>query len=98
MVYMYRLPSYVSYGYPKTLNIHILAIILGQNKIGSDTVLSVPCSLVTTYWESTDLLALLCVMFSCVLSLSHMVSWVRFDTLLYRFLLFAFFLTFISMF
>ena len=31
------------------------------------TVLSVPCSLVVTCWEGADLLALLCVMFSCVL-------------------------------
>ena len=30
------------------------------------TVLSVPCSLVITCWESTGLLALLCVMFPCV--------------------------------
>ena len=29
------------------------------------TVLSVPCSLVVTCWERADLLALLCVMFSC---------------------------------
>ena len=28
-------------------------------------VLSVPCSLMVTYWEITDLLALLCVVFSC---------------------------------
>ena len=28
-------------------------------------------------WESADLLALLYVMFTCILSLSHMVSWVR---------------------
>ena len=43
-----------------------------------------------------DLLALLCVMFSCVLSLSHMVFWVRVrcGTLLYWFLIVAFFLTF----
>ena len=34
-------------------------------------VLYVPCSLVTTCWERV----LLCVVFSCVLSLSHMVSW-----------------------
>ena len=40
-------------------------------------VLSVPCSLVITCWERADLLALLCVMFSYVLSLSHTVSWVR---------------------
>ena len=38
------------------------------------TVLSVLSSLVVTCWESADILALLCVMFSCVLSLSHMVS------------------------
>ena len=31
----------------------------------------VPCSLVVTCWERDDLLALLCVMFSCVLSLAH---------------------------
>ena len=29
-------------------------------------VVSVPCSLVFTRWERADLLALLCVMFSCV--------------------------------
>ena len=29
-------------------------------------VLSVPCNLVITCWERTDLLALLCVVFSCV--------------------------------
>ena len=29
-------------------------------------VLSVPCSLLITCWESADLLALLCVLFSCV--------------------------------
>ena len=39
-------------------------------------VLSVPCSLVVTCWEKADLLALLYVMFSCVLSLSHIVSWI----------------------
>ena len=32
------------------------------------TVLSVPCSLVITCLERADLLSLLCVMFSCVLS------------------------------
>ena len=37
-------------------------------------------------------LALLYVMFSCVLSLSHMVSWVRCGTWLYGFLIFAFLL------
>ena len=35
-------------------------------------VLSVPCSLVVTWWERPDLLALLCAAFSCVWSLSHM--------------------------
>ena len=38
--------------------------------------LSVPCHLVTARWEKADLLALLFAMFSCVLSLFHMVSWV----------------------
>ena len=42
------------------------------------TVLSVPCSLVITYWERADLLALLCVMFPRVLSLSHTVSRVKY--------------------
>ena len=42
------------------------------------TVLSVPCSSLVTCSVMADLLALLSVMFSCVSSLSHMVSWVRF--------------------
>ena len=33
-------------------------------------LLSVPCTLVITCWESADHLALLCVVFSCVLLLS----------------------------
>ena len=44
------------------------------------TVFSVHCSHVVTWWEMADLLALLYMMFSCVLSLSHMVSWVRYGT------------------
>ena len=36
------------------------------------TVVSVPCSLVVTCWERADLLAVVCVVFSCVLSLSQM--------------------------
>ena len=39
--------------------------------------LSIHCSLVVTCWERADLLALLYVMFYCVLSLSHVVSCVR---------------------
>ena len=35
------------------------------------------CSLVVTCWERAALLVLLYVMLYCVLSLSHMVSWVR---------------------
>ena len=31
------------------------------------TALSVPCSIMVTYWERIDLLNLLCVMLSCVL-------------------------------
>ena len=34
------------------------------------------------------------VMFNCVLSLSHVVSWVRYVTRLYRFRIFATFITF----
>ena len=42
--------------------------------------LSVPCSLEITFWERTDLLALLCVMVLVFLSLSHMVSGLRCGT------------------
>ena len=49
--------------------------------------LFVHCSLVVTCWERTDLLALLYVMFYCVLSLSHVVSWVRCGACLFRFLI-----------
>ena len=38
------------------------------------TVLSVPSSHLINCWERADFFSLLCVMFSCVLSLSHMVS------------------------
>ena len=58
--------------------------------------LPVPCSLVITCWERVALLALLYVVFSCILSLSHMVSWVRCGTWLYRILIFAFPFTCIS--
>ena len=41
-------------------------------------VSSVPCSLVVTYLETSDLLSLLCDIFLLFfVSLSHMVSWVR---------------------
>ena len=36
------------------------------------TVVSVPCSLAVTYWERADLLAVVFVVFSGVLSLSQM--------------------------
>ena len=55
--------------------------------------MSVYCSLVVTCWERANLLAHLCLVFSCVLSLSHVVSWDRRGTWLYRSLIFAFFLT-----
>ena len=41
------------------------------------TVLSVPCSLVVSCSERAGLLALVCVMYLEILSLSHIVSWVR---------------------
>ena len=47
-------------------------------------VLSVPCSIVVTCWEQSDLFALLRAVFSCVLSRSHMVSLIRCGTSLYR--------------
>ena len=43
-----------------------------------------------TCWERADLLALLYVMLYCVLSLSHVVSWVKCGAWLYGFLIFAF--------
>ena len=57
------------------------------------TVLSVHCSLVVIGWKRANLLVLLYVMFSCVFVISPMVSWVSCGTWLYRFLIFAFFLT-----
>ena len=53
---------------------------------------SVHCCLVVTIWERVDLLALVCDV-HCVLPLSHVVSLVRCGTCLYRFLVFANFLT-----
>ena len=58
--------------------------------------LSVPCSLVITCLARANLLALLYVTFSCVLSLSNVVPWVRCGTCLYQFLIFAVLLTFIK--
>ena len=59
--------------------------------------MSVPCSLMVTCWERKAvglcLGCLLCLSF--VLSLSHMVSWVGDGTLLYGFLIFAFFFHFL---
>ena len=43
-------------------------------------LLSVRCSLVVICWERADLLALLYMVFYCVLSLSHLLSWVRYLT------------------
>ena len=51
-----------------------------------------PCILVVTCLERADLLALLCVVFSSVLSLSHMMPLVRCGIWLYWFQIFAFFL------
>ena len=57
---------------------------------------SVHCCLVVTCWErQTSSLSF--VMFNCVLSLSHLVSFVRCGTFLHRFLIFATFLTFTIM-
>ena len=56
---------------------------------------SVHCGLVVTCWERADLLALVGDVY-CILLLSHVVSWVRCGTWLYRFLILAIFLTLIS--
>ena len=56
-------------------------------------VLSIPCSHVITCKEMAGLLALLCVMFNSVLSLSCIASRVRCSTYLYLFLIYALFLT-----
>ena len=54
---------------------------------------SVHCWLVLTCWERADLLALVCDVQLCFWSLSHVVSWVRCGSWLYRLLTFATFLT-----
>ena len=41
---------------------------------------SVYCCLVVTCWERADLLAFVCEVLSCFLSLSYVVSWVRCGT------------------
>ena len=55
-------------------------------------VLSVYCSLVVICLERANLLALLCEMLTCVLSLSHLVSLVRCGTWMDQFLIFSFLL------
>ena len=54
-------------------------------------VFSIPCSHVITFNEMAGLLALLCVMFYCVLSFSCIASRVRRATYLYWFLIYAYF-------
>ena len=54
---------------------------------------SVDCCLVVTCWEKADLLAIVFLCLIVFLSLSHVVSRVRCGTRLYRFLIFAAFLT-----
>ena len=51
---------------------HLFVLINIRNK-GEvrHAVLSAPCSLVVTCWERADLLALLCVMFSCFLTFPY---------------------------
>ena len=44
-----------------------------------NAVFSVHSSIAVTCWERADFLALLCVVFSCVLSLSHIVFLARFN-------------------
>ena len=44
------------------------------------------CSLVVTCWEWAALLVLLYVMLYCVLSLSHMVSWIRLESVVAQWL------------
>ena len=50
---------------------------------------SVHCYLVVTCWERADVLSLVC---DVILPLSHVVSWVRYRTWLYWFLIFTTFL------
>ena len=59
-------------------------------------VLSVHCCLVATCWERDDLLALICDVFIEFLSLSHVVTWVRCGTRVYRFLIFVTFTYFVT--
>ena len=67
-------------------------------EISCHAFLSVHCSLVVSCWERANLLALLYVTFFVFLSLSHVVSWVRCGTWLYRFLIFALLLTLFPLF
>ena len=59
------------------------------------TVLSVPCSIVDSCWKRAYLLALLCVMFSCVVMNYPYGVLGQVCYLIYRFLIFAFFLPFL---
>ena len=55
---------------------------------------SVHCCIVLTCWERANLLALVGDVYCIFLLLSHVVPWVRCGTRLYRFPIFAVFLTF----
>ena len=59
-------------------------------------VLSVHCCLVANCLERADLLALICDVFIEFLSLSHVVTWVRCGTRVYRFLIFVTFSYFVT--
>ena len=55
---------------------------------------SVHCCLVVTCWERADLFALDCDVKLCFCPFPHVLSWVRCGIRLYRFLIFATFLTY----
>ena len=71
---MFKPSSYFTDCYTEVLLLWILFFLLMFHVCLFNAVLSVPCSLMLTCMERADLLALLCVIFSCVLTLSHMVS------------------------
>ena len=84
------------------LEIRVRKILLSMFKPSFFIISSSCLSVILSYlflaalWSSSwkaDLLALLYVISSCLLSLSHMVSWFKCDIWLYHFLIFAFFLT-----
>ena len=87
----------VTYFTDRSKAVLLLWIIYVMNVLCFDASASVYCCLVVNWWERADLLALLCDVYFDLFLLSHMVSWDRCGNSLYRFLILAAFLTFITL-